>query len=222
LIGQLTAIAKRDLVLSLRVGGGAGIGIVFFLALVALIPFGVGPDLPLITRIGPALLWIGAFFASLLGLERIFAADHEDGSLDLLFLAPAPLELVATAKGIAHWIAIELPLVIAAPLFGLLLGLEGKVIAAIVLTLLVGTPALTFIGLMGAALTIALPRSGLLIAVLILPLAIPVLIFGVAATAAAVSGSVFGTPFRLLVALSLLFLVLGPIAGAAALRHTRD
>lgn len=219
----LYAIFLRDLRIAFRVGGGAGIGVVFFLALVTAVPFAVGPDLPLLARIGPAILWIGALLATLLGLDRIFSADHEDGSLDLLMLAPVPLELVAAAKGAAHWVATGLPLVIATPLLGLLLALDPATLAAVTLTLLIGTPAFTFLGLVGAALAVALPRGGLLVAVLILPLTIPVLIFGVATGAAAAGGPVpFATPLKLVAALTLFTFVIGPVAAAAALRHIRE
>jgi heme exporter protein B len=223
MMASLAAIVRRDLLVAVRAGGGAGIGLVFFLAVVVVIPFAVGPDLPLIARIGPAVLWLGAFLASLLGLDRLFAADRDDGSLDLVFLSPVPLELITAAKGAAHWIVTGLPLAIVAPLLGLLLGLEPNALAAVTLTLIVGTPALTFLGLVGAALAIALPRGGLFVAVLILPLAIPILIFGVAATSAAAAGeAVFGAAFRFALALTLFFLVLGPVAAAAALRQVRD
>jgi len=223
LITTFRAVTARDLKLALRVGGGAGVGVIFFLAIVTIIPFAVGPDLPLLARIGTAVLWIGALLASLLGLDRIFASDQDDGSLDLLLLSHAPLELIAVAKAVAHWIATGLPLVIIAPVLGLMLGVEPRALAAVSLTLLVGTPAVTFIGLIASALSVALPRGGLLSAVLILPLAIPLLIFGVAATNAAVVGEIpFGTPFRLLCAITLFFLVLGPVAAAAALRHVRE
>jgi heme exporter protein B len=196
---------------------------VFFLAIVTVVPFAVGPDLPLLGRIGPAVLWIGALLASLLGLDRVFSADHDDGSLDLLLLAPQPLEMIAATKAAAHWVATGLPLVVAAPLLGLLLGLDAKALGAVTLTLLVGTPALTFLGLVGAALAVALPRGGLLVAVLVLPFAVPILIFGAAATNAAVGGTLpFGTPFKLIAATSLAFLVLGPVAAAAVLRQIRD
>jgi heme exporter protein B len=223
MMAALRAVLAHDVTLAFRVGGGGGIGVVFFLAVVTIVPFAIGPDLPLLARIGPAVLWIGALLASLLGLDRIFAADHEDGSLDLLLMAPVPLEAIAAAKGMAHWITTGLPLAVTAPLLGVLLGLEPKTLVAVAATLLIGTPALTFLGLVGAALAVALPRGGLLVAVLILPLAIPILIFGVAATGSAISGPVpFGTPFRLLGVLSLFGLVLGPVAAAAALRHVRD
>jgi heme exporter protein B len=216
----LVAILKRDLALSLRAGGGAGIGVIFFLAVVMVVPFAVGPDQKLIAQIGPAVLWIGALLASLLGLDRIFGADAEDGSLDLLLLAPQPLEAIAAAKALAHWLATGLPLVIAAPLLGLLLGVEGKVLFTASLMLLAGTPAIAFLGLIGAALAATLPRAGLLIAVLIVPFTIPVLIFGTAATAAA-DASLSGTAFKLLCALTLFSFVIGPIAAAAALRIGR-
>jgi heme exporter protein B len=195
-------------------------GVLFFLIVVTLVPFAVGPDLAQLQRIGPAILWIGALLASLLTLDRLFAADHEDGSLDLLLMGNAPLELAVLAKAIAHWITTGLPLVIAAPLLGLFLNLEPVAIGAVALTLLAGTPALTFIGVIGAALSVALRRGGLLLPVLVLPLTIPVLIFGVSASNAAVVGPVtFGAPFTILCALALGSLVLGPFAAAAALRQ---
>jgi heme exporter protein B len=206
--------------LAVRVGGGAMMGVLFFLIVVTLVPFAVGPDLAQLQRIGPAILWIGALLASLLTLDRLFAADHEDGSLDLLLMGNAPLELAILAKAIAHWITTGLPLVIAAPLLGLFLNLEPVAIGAVALTLLAGTPALTFIGVIGAALSVALRRGGLLLPVLVLPLTIPVLIFGVSASNAAVVGPVtFGAPFTILCALTLGSLVLGPFAAAAALRQ---
>jgi heme exporter protein B len=203
-----------------RVGGGALIGVLFFLIVVTLMPFAIGPDLALLARIGPAILWLGALLASLLALDRLIAADHEDGSLDLILMAPVPLELTVAVKAIAHWLTTGLPLVVAAPLLGLLLNLDPKATGAVALTLLIGTPALTFIGLIGAALSVALRRGGLLLAVLVLPLTIPVLIFGVAASNAAIVGPMtFGTPFTILSALTLASMVLGPFAAAAALRH---
>jgi len=221
-MSALSAIVMRDVKLALRAGGGAGVGVIFFLALVTLVPFAVGPDMPLLTRIGPAMLWIGALLASLLGLDRIFAADHEDGSLDQLMLSSAPLETIAAAKGLAHWLASGLPLVIVTPVLGLMLGIEPKALLAVSLTLLAGTPGLTFLGLVAAALAAAMPRGGLFSAVLVLPLSIPLLIFGVVSTNAAIAGEGFGAPFRFLCAISLFFLVLGPAAAAMALRHVRD
>jgi heme exporter protein B len=216
----LSALLLRDMRLAMRLGGGALIGVLFFLIVVTLMPFAIGPDLALLARIGPAILWLGALLASLLALDRLISADHDDGSLDLILMAPVPLELAVAVKALAHWLTTGLPLVAAAPLLGLLLNLDPKATGAVALTLLAGTPALTFIGLIGAALTVALRRGGLLLAVLILPLTVPVLIFGVAASNAAIVGPVpFGTPFSILCALTLMSVVLGPFAAAAALRQ---
>ena len=218
-MSPLTAILVRDMRIAVRVGGGALIGVLFFVVVVTLTPFAVGPDLALLKRIGPAILWLAALLASLLALDRLFASDHEDGSLDLILTGRAPLELVIAVKALAHWLTTVVPLIIAAPLIGLLLDIEAPAQAGLVLTLLVGTPALTFIGTIGAAVAVALRRGGLLLAIIVLPLTVPVLIFGVAAANAAVAGPVpFGTPFTVLCALTLASLVIGPFAAAAALR----
>ena len=216
----LSALFARDARIAIRVGGGAMMGVLFFLTVVTLVPFAVGPDLALLRRIGPAILWLGALLSSLLALDRLFANDHEDGSLDLILMARPPLELVIVTKALAHWVTTGLPLVVASPVLGLFLNLEPAALSATVLTLLIGTPALTFIGLVGAALATALRRGGLLLPVLVLPLTVPVLIFGVAASNAAVVGSVpFGTPFTILCALTLMSSVIGPFAAAATLRY---
>ena len=220
----MTALFLRDVKLGIRAGGGALTGVLFFLAVIATIPFAVGPDLNLLARIGPAILWIGALLASLLGLDRLFQADREDGSLDLLILNADRhmLALAVLVKCIAHWAASVLPLVIAAPLLGLFMNIGPEAIAAATLTLLVGTPAITFIGAVGAAVAVALPRGGLMISVLVLPLTIPVLIFGVSASYAAVAEpDPFLPPFLLLCALSIAFAVIGPVAAAIALRWGR-
>jgi len=215
----LTALLVRDMRIAVRVGGGALIGVLFFVVVVTLTPFAIGPDLALLRRIGPAILWLAALLASLLALDRLFASDHEDGSLDLILTGRAPLELVIAAKGLAHWLTTAVPLIVAAPLIGLLLDIEPPAQAGLVLTLLVGTPALTFVGIVGAAIAVTLRRGGLLLAIIVLPLTVPVLIFGVAAANAAVAGPVpFGTPFTVLCALTLASLVIGPFAAAAALR----
>jgi heme exporter protein B len=216
----LSALLVRDMRLAVRVGGGAWMGVLFFLIVVTLMPFAIGPDLALLQRIGPAILWIGALLASLLTLDRLFAADYDDGSLDLLLMGRIPIELAVAVKALAHWLTTGLPLVIAAPVLGVMLNLDLPATTAVALTLLAGTPALTLIGLIGAALAVALRRGGLLLPVLILPLTVPVLIFGVAASNAAIVGPVpFGTPFTILCGLTLGSLVLGPFAAAAALRH---
>jgi heme exporter protein B len=213
------AIVRRDLALATRVGGGGGLGLIFYLMLVTLVPFALGPDLLLLQRIGPAILWLGAVLATLIGLDRLFQADAEDGSLDLMAASPLPLELVVLAKGLAHWLTTGLPLALAAPVFGLLLAMSTEAMLATALTLLVGTPALTFIGAVGAALTASLRRGGLILAVIVAPFMIPSLIFGVSAVSAALGGTVpFMTPFLILCALSLSAIVIGTLACTLALR----
>jgi heme exporter protein B len=221
----MTAIFLRDLRLGIRAGGGALTGVLFFLAVIATVPFAVGPDLNLLARIGPAILWIGALLASLLGLDRLFQVDREDGSLDLMILAADRhmLALTVLVKCLAHWTASVLPLVVATPLLGLFMNIDLTGLAAATLTLLIGTPAITFIGAVGAAVAVALPRGGLMVSVLILPLAIPVLIFGVSASYAAVAEpDPFLPPFLILGALSAGFAVIGPAAAAVALRWSAD
>jgi heme exporter protein B len=219
-MSAFASLLLRDLRLAVRLGGGAAIGVLFFLLVVTLVPFAVGPDLVLLSRIGPAILWLGALLANLLALDRLLTMDQEDGSLDLILMAPLPLELALVAKALAHWLTTGVPLVAAAPLLGLILNLDAPATGAVALTLLAGTPALTFIGLVGAALTVALRRGGLLLAVLVLPLAVPVLVFGVAAANAAVVGPLpFGAPFSILCGLTLASLALGPFAAALALRQ---
>jgi heme exporter protein B len=213
------ALIVRDLKLAARVGGSGALGLVFFLMIVTLVPFALGPDLNLLARIGPAILWLSAVLATLLGLDRLFQADEEDGSLDLFRAAPLPLEVLVLSKAVAHWLTTGLPLALASPLFGLLVALDGRGMLAVAATLLAGTPALTFIGAVGAALTATLRRGGLILAILVLPLMIPTLIFGVSAANAASGGPVpFATPFLVLLALTLIASVVGTIAAAAALR----
>ncbi|KAA2232148.1 heme exporter protein CcmB [Salinarimonas soli] len=213
------ALLARDLRLAARIGGSGVLGLIFFLMIVTLVPFSLGPDLNLLSRIGPAILWLSAVLATLIGLDRLFQADEEDGSLDLMIASPLPLELVVLAKGLAHWLTTGLPLALASPLFGLLVALDLTGMGAMVATLLVGTPALTFVGAVGAALTVSIRRGGLLLAILVLPLMIPTLIFGVSAANAALGGTVpFLTPFLILIALTLITVVIGVFAGAAALR----
>jgi heme exporter protein B len=222
-MSALRALFMRDIRIAIRIGGGAMIGVLFFMTVVTLMPFAIGPDLALLQRIGPAILWLGALLASLLALDRLLSADQEDGSLDLLVMGTAPLELAVAVKALAHWLTTALPLVVVSPLLSLFINLDLAATGAVAATLLVGTPALTFIGLIGAGLTVTLRRGGLLLPVLILPLAVPVLIFGVSASNAAVIGPVpFGTPFTILCALTLMSLVVGPFAAAAALRAGQE
>ena len=210
------ALVRRDLALATRVGGAGGLSLVFFLMVVTLIPFGLGPDLNLLSRIGPAILWIAGVLATLIGLDRLFQADEEDGSLDLMRLSPAPFEIVVLAKATAHWIATGLPLAIFAPLFGLLVALEPAALVRASLSLLVGTPALTFAGAIGAALAASIRRGGLVIAILVVPLMVPTLIFGVAAADPANPGS--GQAMTILAALTLAAGAVGCLGAAAALR----
>ena len=219
-MNAFAAMLARDIRLAVRVGGGAVMGVLFFLIVVTMVPFAFGPDLALLQRIGPAILWLGALLASLLALDQLFATDAGDGSLDVILTARMPLELAVLAKALAHWLTTGMPLVVAAPVLGVLLNIEGKAMGAVALTLAVGTPALTLVGAIGAALAVALRRGGLLLPVLVLPLTVPVLIFGVSAANAAIVGPVpFGTPFTILCALTLGSLAIGPFAAAAALRQ---
>lgn len=218
----MLSLYLRDLKLAAGAGSGALTGALFFLAVIAVIPFGVGPDLNLLARIGPAILWIGALLASLLGLERMFQTDAEDGSLDLLLMSDSRhmLALIVFIKCLAHWTTSVLPLVVISPLLGLFMNVPPVGLMAVALTLLVGTPAITFIGAVGSALTVALPRGGLLVSVLILPLTVPVLVFGVAAARGAIADpDPFVAPFLILCAITIFFAVIGPFAAALALRN---
>lgn len=219
MIARCLAVIRTDLTLAMRAGGGAGLSLVFFLTIVVLVPFALGPDLNLLSRIGPAILWLGALLSTLIGLDRLFQADIEDGSLDLIRASGLPLELAVLAKGLAFWLVTGLPLALVAPLLGLLVALPPDAMLPLIATLLAGTPALTFIGVAGAALTASLKRGGLVLALLVAPLMIPALIFGVSAANAALGGTIpFRTPFLLLCAISLSAIVIGTVAAAAALR----
>lgn len=209
-------ILWRDLLVAGRIGGSGALGLVFFLMVVTLIPFGLGPDLNLLARIGPAILWIAALLSTLVGLDRLFQSDEEDGSLDLLRLSPAPLEALILAKALAHWLTTGLLLALASPLLALLLAMPPATIGASTVALLIGTPALTFLGAIGAALTASLRRGGLILAILVVPFAIPILIFGVAASDPASEAA--GSARLILCALTLASGAIGTIAAAAALR----
>jgi heme exporter protein B len=216
----LAALFRREINIARRSGGGASTGVVFFLVLAAIFPFAVGPDLNLLARIGPAILWIAVLLATLLGLDRLFQADHQDGSLDLMLTSDTPLELIVLTKCAAHWLTTALPLVVIAPLFGLALAQDAAALTRVTLSLLAGTPALTLTGAVGAAVTVSLRRGNLLMAVLVLPLTLPVLIFGVSAAGAGAADPVpFAAPFTILCALSLAAIAGTPFAAAAALRY---
>ncbi|MFV0293182.1 MAG: heme exporter protein CcmB [Paracoccus sp. (in: a-proteobacteria)] len=214
----MIALLLRDLKLATRAGGGFGLGLAFFLILCVLVPFGVGPDGGVLSRIAPGILWVGALLACLLSLDRIFALDFEDGSLDLLVTAPMPLEGALIAKAGAHWITTGFPLVLAAPVFGILLHLPVQAVVWMVLSLLIGTPALSMLGAFGAALTVGLRRGGLLLSLLVLPLYVPTLIFGAESVRRGTIGADPAIPLVFLAAITLLSLSLIPFAAAAALR----
>ena len=221
-MSALMVLMLRDIRLAVRSGGGALMGALFFLIVVVMVPFAVGPDLKLLARIGPAILWLGALLASLLALDRLFATDYEDGTLDLLLLAPWPLELAALAKCAAHWIVTGLPLAVLAPFLGVAFGLEAKSLAALGATLLVGTPTLSLVGGLAAALTLGARRSGALLALLALPLCVPTLIFGASAVETIATGEGFATHLAILAALALVSLATLPWAIAAALRQAGE
>lgn len=215
----LGALYWRDVRLAWGAGGGGPVGVIFYLAVVTVAPFALGPDLPLLNQIGPALLWIAALLALLLGLERVFQADAEDGTLDQLRLSSVPLELIALTKAAAHWTAAALPLIVATPLAAILLNLTPTQLSLTLLTLIIGTPALALIGAVGAAVAVSLRRAGVLIAILVLPLSIPVVIFGVAVIEAAAAGRAIGPPLAILGALTLIAGVVCPIAAGLALKE---
>ena len=215
------ALLARDLRLAVRLGGGGGMAVFFFLIVISLLPLGIGPDRALLAKVAPGMLWVALLLAALLTLDRLFQADYEDGSLDLLTRGLLPLELIVVAKAIGHWLTTGLPLVIAAPVLGLLLNLPGEAYPPLLAAMLIGTPALSFLGAIGAALTVGIRRGGLLASLLVLPFYIPVLIFGVGAADAAAGGfpgEAGRQSLALLGAVALASLVVGPLGGAASLR----
>lgn len=215
----LRALIARDLRLAMRDGGALGTALGFNLIVVTLLPLGLGPDLNLLGRIAPGVLWIALLLSALLSLARLFETDLEDGSLEVLATSALPLELVVVAKGLVHWLTTALPLTLLAPVLGLLLNLDMASVPMLLATLLLGTPAVSFLGAIGAALTLGSRRGGLLIALLVLPLYVPTLIFGVSAISAAVLGTGgTGAALAVLAAISLAAIAIGPLAGAAALR----
>ncbi|KRS15844.1 heme exporter protein CcmB [Roseovarius indicus] len=214
----MIALLTRDMRLAIRAGGGFGLGLAFFLIVVTLVPFGVGPQSDLLATIAPGILWLGALLACLLSLDRIFALDWEDGSLDLLATAPLPMEAAVSVKALAHWLTTGLPLVLATPVFGLLLSLPSTGYAPLLLSLLLGTPALSVIGTFGAALTVGLKRGGLLLSLLVLPLYVPTLIFGAEMARRGVDGLDYYTPLLMLAGITCGTIALLPFASAAVLK----
>ncbi len=219
----LFSLIGRDVLLALRAGGGIGTAFGFFLTVVVLLPIGIGPDQALLQRIAPGALWIALLMSVLLSADRIYSADFEDGSLEVMALGPAPLEVIALAKALAHWITAGLPLAIAAPLLGFLLNLDAALVPALAGAMVTGSLALSMLAAMGAAITVGLRKGGLLISLLILPLYIPLMIFGVSASAGDVSGpDTSSASFLILTAIVLVAVVVSPVASAAALRaHMR-
>lgn len=219
----MITLFKRELLIARRAGSSAIIGVIFFLAIVAIMPFSIGPDLKLLGKIGPAILWVGALLACLLGLDRLFQQDLEDGSLDILFMQEHSLFLTILVKSLSHWFVTCLPLIIVVPLFALMLNVGSIAMWATMATLLVGTPAIVFIGAVGASITASLPRGGLLTTILVLPLVIPVLIFGVISIDGAINDpQPFTAPFLILCAFTLFTSVLGPLAASYVLRHSGE
>ena len=214
----MIALLIRDLRLAIRAGGGFGLGLAFFLLVAVIVPLGVGPEPATLAKIAPGILWVGALLSCLLSLDRIFALDFEDGSLDLLATSPMPLEGVVAIKARAHWLVTGLPLVMAAPVLGVLLNLPAPGYLWLVVSLAIGTPALSVIGAFGAALTVGLKRGGLLMSLLVLPLYMPTLIFGAEVVKRGAAGLAVSTPVALLAAITAGALALLPFAAAAAIR----
>ena len=214
----MIALIARDLRLAIRAGGGFGLGLAFFLIVIVLVPFGVGPEALQLRAIAPGILWVAALLSALLSLDRIFALDYEDGSLQLLATAPLPLESLSLAKAVSHWITAGLPLVIAGPALGFLLNLAPSAYPWLILSLLIGTPALSLIGTFGAALTVGLRRSGLLLSLLVLPLYVPTLIFGAEVARRGGEGLAVQGPLLLLAGVTMGTVALMPFAAAMVLK----
>ena len=215
----MKAVVLCDLILAFRAGGGFGFAVIFYLIVILLTSLSIGPELKLLVAIAPGVLWVCALLSCLLSLERIFVLDFEDGTLDLLTVAPLPLEAIVFAKSLAHWITTGLPLTLTAPAIGILLGLSTDVYFGVMLSLLAGTPALSMIGAFGAALTLGVRRGGLLLSLLVLPLYVPTLIFGAeVARYSVLGGFEIQKQFLLLLAISFGSVALLPFAAAAVLR----
>lgn len=213
------ALLRRDLTLAVREGAALGTALGFYLVVVAMLPLGLGPDLKLLSRIAPGILWIALLLAALLSLPRLFETDSDDGSLEVMATAPLPLELAVAAKALAHWISTGIPLALMAPVLGLMLNLDIALTPALIGTMLAGTPAISFLGSIGAALTLRARRGGLLLALLVLPLYVPTLIFGISAMGFAGTGQDgFAASLLILLAISLASIAAAPVAAAAALR----
>lgn len=214
----LLAVFRRDLRIALRRRADTGSALVFFVIVVSLFPLGVGPQFELLRRMAPGVVWVAALLASMLALGRLFADDHADGTLEQMLLSPTPLALLVLAKTVAHWLASGLLLVLVSPLLALQFDLGAQAALVLMGSLLLGTPVLSLLGAIGAALTVGLRGAGVLLSLLVLPLATPVLIFGAGAVDASAAGLGVSAHFSLLGAMLLVGLVLAPLAAAAALR----
>lgn len=217
-MSAFAAIIVRDVKLAFRAGGEAFTLVLFFVMIAAIVPFALGPDKVLLARLGPGLVWIAAFLSMLLGLDRMFRADAEDGSLRLFRHTAIPLEAVIAAKLIAHWLVTALPLIVATPILAILLSMDIESWWRTVVALICGTPALVAFGALGAAVTVGLPRGGVLAAVLVVPLSVPVMIFGVGS----IAGLGAGSALLFLIALSLVTAAFAPFVAAVALRAGED
>lgn len=218
-MGALFAVVHRDLRLALRQGSDSMMVVMFFVLTVVLFPFGVGPEVNVLERIAAGVLWVTALLASMLSLDRLFQTDYEDGSLDLVTLSPLPLPFLVMGKVIAHWLTTGLPLIVAAPLLAVLLHMNGEGFGVLIAAMALGTPTLSLIGAVGAALVLGARRGGVLLSLLVLPLYIPVLVFGVSAVDAAVMGFEYRAQLLILGAFLLGSLALCPWAASAALRQ---
>ncbi|MBT3552242.1 MAG: heme exporter protein CcmB [Rhodospirillaceae bacterium] len=221
-MSPLFALIARDIRLAVRQGADSMMVIVFFVLVVVLFPLGIGPEPAILARVAAGVIWVAALLAAMLSMDRLYQSDHEDGSLELLVLSPLPLELQFLAKAAAHWLTTGLPLIIAAPLLGVFLNMRAEGFGVLLAALALGTPSLSLIGGVGAALSLGARRSGVLLSLLVLPLFIPVLIFGVSAVDASLTG--LGAKAQLLILGGLLLgaAALTPWAGAAALRQAAE
>jgi heme exporter protein B len=218
----LGLIIHRELSLALRQTGDSVVIVLFFVLAAVLFPFGIGPEPNILARMAAGTVWVTALLAAMLSFERLFAPDYDDGSLEQLSLAPIPLELIVLGKAIAHWLTTGVPLLIAAPVIAVMFGMPEQGYGALIASMALGTPVLSLIGTVGAALTLGARRGGVLLALLVLPLVIPVLIFGTAAIDAAIGGFAIGAHLSLLGGMLLAALVLCPWAAAAALRQALE
>jgi heme exporter protein B len=217
-VSPFATLLLRDMKLAARSGGSAALALSFFALVATMVPLGVGADLHLLARVAGGVLWVGAVLAALLSLDRLFQGDFEDGSLDLIALAPMPLELTALAKIVAHWLSTGLALTLLSPLLALLFNLPWPATAILFLSLLIGTPAVSAIGAIGASLTLSLKRGGLILPLLILPLLSPAVIFGAGAVQATLDGTGAHGALGLLAAFAAASVLLSPFAAAACVR----